>query len=80
MRLHRMQVAKPTVPQTAPVLLVTRTYRFGPLNFHHVFARNNETTEDPVLRASDGPDGRVSSHAYRRVRAQATPGAGPGLL
>jgi hypothetical protein len=40
------------VPQTAPILLVTRRYNFGPLNSAAYSPGVTSATEGPILRAS----------------------------
>jgi hypothetical protein len=60
MRLRRVELAKPTVPQTARILLVTRRDSSGLLNFATYSPQGNRAnaTESSVLRVSSAPDGR----------------------
>ena len=50
--------AQATVPRTAPILLVISRYSSGPLNFAAYSPGIASATEDPVMRASTGPDQR----------------------
>ncbi len=53
------------VPQTAPISVVTRRHKSGLLNFASIRQKMTTTTEDAVLRASNGADRRDCSSTER---------------
>ena len=67
------------VPQNAPIPVLTSRTIPGPLTSPHI-RQKITSTEDPVLRASNGPNRRDRSSTERRLRIAGDHPCGPRIV